>query len=225
MSYRCKFPLLSLPPNDRIEADVLAHKLRRQSQQIADAAVDHTDATVPIHHDDALAHVLQGGGQPVLIAGKAPTMDCQDDADTQHKGREPDASPDILKTMLTIRGEHLVGAIADQDDERVVGKTTVADYSRSFGHLGDGKLIVAVPGQRGSFEQWRIGQRPADQSRNRPPSADIAIQSHQHDEAAADLKRLVEARKIGGIQRRDDHTEELAVKAIDPPGELHGVAV
>ena len=104
------------------------------------------------------------------------------------RAEKSDTSRDILKAMLTIGREHLFGAIADHDDERVFGKTTIADDRGSLGHLGDGQLIVAGTGQRGSFQQRRIGQLPADQSRNRPTRADIAVQSHQHDEAVADLQ-------------------------------------
>ncbi len=82
---RRKFTVLDLPPEDAVETDILPHQFGRQAQQLADAAIDHRDTAIPVHHDDALAHVFQGGGQGRLIAGQPAAMAGQHSADRQHQ--------------------------------------------------------------------------------------------------------------------------------------------
>jgi hypothetical protein len=41
----------------------------------------------------------------------------------------------------------------------------------------------------------------------------------------ADLQRLIEPRQVRGIQRGDDDTKKITVKAYYPTGELHGKAI
>ena len=162
---RSEFTALHLPANDRIEAGVLAHQSRWQPQQFASPMVDHRNAPIRTHHDDALAHVLERGGQCVLIGGQAATVAAQQDADTQHKGRQADTGHDVLKTMQPVGGEHLVRAVADRHNQLVVGKATIADDRRVFGHHRGFHLVAAVIARRRSFGQSQLGERAAEQSR------------------------------------------------------------
>ena len=50
------------------------HRVRRQSQQIDRAAIDHLDMGVRVHHGDPLAHVVQGQQQGLARGRGAHTL-------------------------------------------------------------------------------------------------------------------------------------------------------
>ncbi len=66
-----------LPAQDVVEARPSRDEAGRQAEQLDGAAVDHRDPALRIHHEDALAHVLQGVCQH-LLGPQQPLLGAQE---------------------------------------------------------------------------------------------------------------------------------------------------
>ena len=222
--------VVDLPLDDVAEGRVHLHQVGRQVEQADRALVHHRHLAFGIDHHDALADVLQGGGQRLLRAKQALVLAQHQGADGDHHQRHQHAGADELQPVAAEAGEDVGGF--DADDHRqgiaaqpapaadavgVVDAADAAEGALGLGTAGDRHCLAAAIGLADGTRQRRHA-RPYH-----PVGTD-----HQHHRLA-DVQRLGEAHQLLGGDGGDDRPRvggvgARRVGAGDPAHDVDGPA-
>ncbi len=208
--------VIDLPLDDVAGGRVHLDQLRRQVEQGHRTLVEHRHQAFGIDHHDALADVLQRGGQRLLRAQQALVLALNQAAHGDHYQRHQRAGADELQPVPAEAGEDVGGFDADDHGQRiaaqsppaadavdVVDAADAAERALGFGAGGDRHRLGAEIG---------LADRPGQSGHARAHHAVAA--DHQHDRLA-DIERLGEADQLLGAERGHDPAVPRRIGADD----------
>ncbi len=230
---------LRVLPRKKVEHGLANEAVTRQPHECFVSLIDESKLQrVPFLHDDRHRNVFDDGveelprllqthsrelsllGDPFALPTPADAEPDDQQGQRGERGREEDV-PIPLGINL---GEDLRLRKSDSDHERIAFDRPEGDQA---GNAVAQVARVVVPARgllRIMLEQICPGQIESERLRGRPASgANDSIRADDADIAVfADVDRVVEAGKVGGVERCNDHSAQRAVRLLDPARELDG---
>ena len=175
---------------------------------------------VGAEHADAVRHMGQRGIQQhvgvfealLVVLARHAAVDAEDRDREDHQRQH--RSDEVAHALLDAeQGENFMRRLADHDDQRIALERAERDQPRNAVAEARVGVVPAAGVARIPLEHVDAGQVPAEQRHRR--SAGCTHHAVGADDAdmpgRAGVHRVVDARQVGGIERRHDHAAERAV--------------
>ena len=220
---RHELAAIDLPLQDVAERHAGVGEPFRQVQQFRRPPVDHRDPPLHIHHQDALAHVLQRGAQRCLGCHQPLAGADEHLPQRHHKPGKPQPHQQEPDRFLLELAEYLARRQPDQHRQPVAVQPPerVEPFGRIDRTGAPPRAGLHRPAQL--IHGGRRHRRPERTLHFRCPRPEHPVQPHQRDRTPWRVEGGVEAREIGGIQGDHDHAghcpmgiEQLA-RELDRP--------